>query len=88
MVLIKKIKMIEYVKKKTYMLNTMDDEKLDKLSKFPIGSLTKIFTLLSILLLHQNKQLNIYDNIGKYIDNSHIKNLKIINIINYYYHIL
>ena len=83
MVLIKKIKMIEYVKKKTYMLNTIDNEKLDKLSTFPIASLTKLFTLTSILLLHQNKQLNIYDNIGKYIDNSHIKNLKIIDIINH-----
>ncbi len=26
------------LRKKTYMLNTIDNEKLDKLSKFPIGS--------------------------------------------------
>jgi CubicO group peptidase (beta-lactamase class C family) len=83
MVLIKKIKIVEYVNKKTYMVNTIDNEKLDKFSEFPIGSLTKLFTLLSILLLHQNKQLNIYDNIGKYIKNNHIKNLKIIDIVNH-----
>lgn len=34
-------------------------------------------------LLHQNKQINIYDNIGKYIDNNEIKNLKIIDIMNH-----
>jgi len=50
---------------------------------FPIGSITKLFTIISILLLHQNKKINIYDNIGKYIDNKHIENLKIIDIINH-----
>jgi CubicO group peptidase (beta-lactamase class C family) len=83
MVLIKKIKMIEYVKKKTYVFNNIDDEKLDKFSEFLIGSITKLFILLSILLLHQNKQLNIYDNIGKYIKNNYLKNLKIIDIVNH-----
>lgn len=52
-------------------------------SEFPIGSITKIFTIVSLLLLHQNNKLNIYDNIGKYINNNHIKNLKIIDIINH-----
>ena len=55
------------------MLNNIDDEKLDKFSEFLIGSITKLFTFTSILLLHQNKQLNIYENIGKYIDDNRIK---------------
>jgi len=80
---IKKIKMVEYVKKKIYYLNSMDNDKLGGLSEFPIGSITKLFTILSLLILHKNNKINIYDNIGKYINNNEIKNLKIIDIINH-----
>jgi CubicO group peptidase (beta-lactamase class C family) len=79
----KKIKTIEYVNKNIYQLNNMDNEKLNEFSEFPIGSITKLFTITSILLLHQNKKLNINDKIGKYIDNDNIKNIKIIDIINH-----
>ena len=75
--------MIEYVDKKIYYLNNIDNNKLDIFSEFPIGSITKLFTILSLLILHQKNKINIYKNIGKYIDNNEIKNLKIIDIINH-----
>lgn len=81
--LIKKIKMVEYLYKNIYYLNTIDNDKLDGFSEFPIGSVTKLFTILSLLILHKNNKINIYDDIGKYIDNNEIKNLKIIDIINH-----
>ena len=79
----KKFKQVEYNNKKIYGINNIDSEQLSETSEFPIGSITKLFTIVSLLLLHQNKQLNIYENIGKYIKNEHIKNLKIIDIINH-----
>jgi CubicO group peptidase (beta-lactamase class C family) len=81
--LIKKIKMIEYTNENIYYLNNMDADKLDEFSEFPIGSVTKLFTIVSLLILHENKKIDVYDNIGKYIDNDEIKNLKIINIMNH-----
>lgn len=82
-ILEKKFKMMEYTNKKLYGINNMDDDILSNTSDFLIGSVTKLFTIASILLLHQNKQLDIYDNIGKYIKNNHIKNLKIFDIMNH-----
>ena len=82
-ILEKKFKIIEFINKKTYSLNNMDDEKLDKFSEFPIASITKIFTIISLLLLHQNKKINIYDSICKYIDDKKIRNIKIIDIMNH-----
>lgn len=79
----KKIKEVEFVDKKLYGINNIDTEQLSETSEFPIGSITKLFTIISLLLLHQNKKLNIYENIGKYINNEHIKDLKIIDIINH-----
>ena len=79
----KKIKQVEYNNKKIYGINNIDSEQLSETSEFPIGSITKLFTIVSLLLLHQNKQLNIYKNIGKYIKNEHIKDLKIIDIMNH-----
>ena len=55
-ILVKKIKMVEYQNKKTYALNNIDNDKLNELSEFPIGSVTKLFTIISLLLLHQNKK--------------------------------
>lgn len=82
-ILEKKLKFVEYINKKIYGINNIDSDLLSETSEFPIGSITKLFTIVSLLLLHQNKQLNIYDNIGKYIKNDNIKNLKIIDIINH-----
>ena len=82
-ILIKKMKIVEFTNNNIYVLNNIDNDKLNEYSEFPIGSITKLFTIISLLLLHQNKQINIYDNIGKYIDNNEIKNLKIIDIMNH-----
>ena len=79
----KKFKQVEYNNKKIYGINNIDSEQLSEISEFPIGSITKLFSIISLLLLHQNKQLNIYENIGKYIKNEHIKDLKIIDIMNH-----
>ena len=79
----KKIKIVEYVDNKLYGFNNIDDEVLNASSEFVIGGVTKIFTIISLLLLHQNGKLNIYDTIGHHINNDHIKNLKILDIINH-----
>jgi CubicO group peptidase (beta-lactamase class C family) len=79
----KKIKLIEYDDEKLYILNTIDSDKLNEYSEFPIGSITKLFTIISLLLLHQKNKININSTIGKYIDNSRIANLKIIDIMNH-----
>jgi len=79
----KKIKVVEYDDKKLCVLNNIDSDKLSEYSEFPIGSITKLFTIISLLLLHQNNKININSPIGKYIDNSRIANLKIIDIMNH-----
>jgi hypothetical protein len=78
------IKYVKYNGKNTiHTINTMDDEILNEKSEFPIGSITKLFIIISLLLLHQNNKININSQIGKYIDNSQIANLKIIDIMNH-----
>ena len=78
-----KIKQVKYSDNKLYVLNNIDDDKLDEYSEFPIGSITKLFTIISILLLEQDNKLKITDKIGKYIKNKEISNLKILDIINH-----
>lgn len=36
-------------------------------TKFRIGSITKAFTAMGILQLHENQKLNINDDVGKYL---------------------
>ena len=79
----KQIKMVEYFNKNLYIMNNIDDEILNHKSEFNIGSITKLFIIISILLLHQMNKLNINDNIYKYIKNKNLKNIKIIDIINH-----
>jgi CubicO group peptidase (beta-lactamase class C family) len=62
-----KLKFAEFTKNKCYVINTTDNEKLDGNSEFLIGSITKLFTMLSILILQQHKLLNINDKVSKYI---------------------
>jgi CubicO group peptidase (beta-lactamase class C family) len=79
----KKIKMVEYENKVAYEFNNIDNEKLTEESEFPIASITKIFIIISILLLQERWELNINNKIGKYLDYEEINNLKIIDIINH-----
>ncbi len=79
----KKIKMVEYENKVAYEFNNIDKEKLTEESEFPIASISKIFIIISILLLQERWELNINNKIGKYLDYDEIKNLKIIDIMNH-----
>ena len=79
----KKIKMVEYENNTAYEFNNIDNEKLTEESEFPIASITKIFIIISILLLEERWELNINNKIGKYLDYEEIKNLKIIDIMNH-----
>ena len=79
----KKKKFVEYDDKKLSVLNNIDSDKLNEYSEFPIGSTTKLFTIISLLLLHQNNKININSIIGKNSDDSQLKNLKIIDIMNH-----
>lgn len=61
------VKQITLRQGKLYALNTMDDDLVDEFSEFAIGSVTKIFTALTVILLHQQKLLDINDQVSKYI---------------------
>jgi hypothetical protein len=61
------IKKILYENGNFFVENNIDNDKLDMNSTFLIGSITKIFTIYTILILHQNNLLNINDNIIKYV---------------------
>lgn len=89
-----RIKKILYKNGKIEIINMIDDDILDKRSTFPIGSITKIFTLFTILLLHQadkdqQKLLDIDDYVSKYVSTNNKNNensfakIKIIDIINH-----
>lgn len=78
-----KNKKVIYDKKKLYVLNNIDKEKLDEHSQFMIGSNTKIFTAISLLILHQEKKLNINHTFKKYLDHKEIENVKIIDVMNH-----
>lgn len=82
-VFLKKFKMVEYIDNKIYGINNIDCEKLSASSEFPIGSVTKLIIIISLLILHQQNKINIHDNIGLYIENDHIGSLIILDIINH-----
>ena len=46
-------------------VNNIDSDKLNEYSEFPLGSTTKLFTIISLLLLHQKNKININSIIGK-----------------------
>jgi CubicO group peptidase (beta-lactamase class C family) len=79
----KKIKMVEYENKVAYEFNNIDKQKLTEESEFPIASISKIFIIVSLLLLQERWELNINDKIGKYLDYEEIDDLKIIDIMNH-----
>ena len=84
-----KTKQIIYQNNKLEIINTIDDDILNEHSTFLIGSITKIFTVFTILILHQQHLLDINDTIIKYLDSKNINNniyfnkIKIIDIINH-----
>jgi CubicO group peptidase (beta-lactamase class C family) len=64
-------------------LNNIDKDKLDENSEFLIGSITKIFTAISLLILHQEKKININHTFKKYLDHTELENVKIIDVMNH-----
>ena len=78
-----KIKKVLYKNNKLYTFNNIDKEKLDKDSEFLIASITKLFTTISLLILHQEKKLNINDTFKKYLDHKELANVKIIDVMNH-----
>jgi CubicO group peptidase (beta-lactamase class C family) len=83
------IKKILYENGNFFVENNIDNDKLDMNSTFLIGSITKIFTIYTILILHQNNLLNINDNIIKYVktknkdNNDAFEKITILDIINH-----
>ena len=71
------------IKINIYIYFYIDKEGHNEYSEFPIGSITKVFTMISLLLLHQNKQININNTFADYLDNKELAKVKIIDVINH-----
>ena len=83
-----KYKYVEYItyKKIFNVANNIDDDNLNENSEFMIGSITKVFTLFTLLILHQNNLLNINDTVDKYIKsnpNNDFSTVTLINLMNH-----
>jgi CubicO group peptidase (beta-lactamase class C family) len=79
-------KSIMYRKKKLYVINNIDNDKLNEFSEFYLASITKLFTYFTILLLQQNKLLNVNDNITRYINSNKyndFSNITILDLMNH-----
>lgn len=79
----KKVKSVEFINNNIYRLNNIDNDKLTGNSEFLIGSITKIFTVILLLILQEKKFVNLNYSLDKYLKNVNFKNVKIINIINH-----
>ena len=51
------VKKMAYNNKKLYSINTIDSDKLDENSEFLIGSITKLFTAVGLLILQEEKNI-------------------------------
>ena len=82
-----KLKYLKYNGKNIiHTINTIDNENLNENSEFMIGSITKIFTGILIIILNDKNMLNINDNIDKYIEqneNNKFENITINDLINH-----
>jgi len=76
-----KYKYVEYYGRNIlHVANNMDDDKLNENSEFMIGSISKVFTGVIILMLEHLKLLSYHDNIDKYIDSNEFNNFSGITI--------
>jgi len=82
-----KLKYLKYHGKNIiHLINTVDNEILNENSEFMIGSISKIFTGMVIIILNDLKMLNINDNVAKYIkpnDNNSFENVTINKLLNH-----
>jgi CubicO group peptidase (beta-lactamase class C family) len=86
-----KLKRIEYNNKKLFVFDNLDNEKINEYSQFYLASITKLFTCFTIILLHQNKIIDIYDKVDKYIKsnkNNDFSKITIFNLLNHEGHII
>jgi CubicO group peptidase (beta-lactamase class C family) len=74
-------KKLSYIDGQFTQTNTIDNQILNMYGTFPIGSITKIFTVVMLLILHKNKLLDVHDNIAKYIGSTNRKNKRTFNHI-------
>lgn len=65
--------------------NNMDDDIIDEYSEFMIGSITKIFTMIQIIIFHMNNKLSIYDRVTKYFTSEHddFSDITILDLLNH-----
>ena len=74
-------KKIIYRNKKLYAINNTDTEVLDEHSDFSLGSITKIFTALTAVILDEQGVLSLDENVDKYLTSKQLKGIKIIDLI-------
>ena len=81
------VKYVKYNGKNTiHTTNTIDNEILNEKSEFMIGSITKLFTGMMIIILNDKKMLSVNDNINKYIEpnkNNKFENVTINDVVNH-----
>ena len=77
------VKKMVYKNKKLYGINSIDSDKLDENSEFLIASITKLFTAVGLLILQEEKKLNINDTFKKYLDIKELEKVKIIDTMNH-----
>lgn len=80
------VKRILYDNGNLQVLNDIDNDQLDMHSQFLIGSVTKVFTIFTLLLLDQEGLLGIEDVVSEYIDsNEHndFSSITILDVINH-----
>jgi CubicO group peptidase (beta-lactamase class C family) len=75
------VKKVQYEDGKLYISNNIDDEKLNQHSQFLIGSITKVFTVFVLLLLQQDKLLNVNDKVDKYVKSNKNNDFSTITIL-------
>lgn len=63
-----KLKYVKYTgNNNIHIINTIDNDEINEFSEFMIGSITKLFTGMLIIILNDKKMLDVNDNINKYI---------------------
>jgi len=80
------MKKMLYKYNKIYALNNIDSEKLDKNSDFLIGSISKLYTIIVLLILNKNGIIDFKKKLVYYLKgtiNSNLYNIKIIDIVNH-----
>ena len=78
-------KYLQYQDGKLYYYNSIDSDVLNEHSEFVLGSVTKIFTAILIMILHKLKILSVHDKINKYIKSEvdDLSTIKILDIVNH-----